>query len=198
MEELCKSRAPLRAFLIRFLLQFVWTDVNDQTDADHATDQSDQWQRRAVDFPCHLAQTSEGAQYRALVKPESRHSGNNVTAEPSPNISKVGKDRKGVPSWLHANNMVTKPISNIPKVEQNGKGLPSWVHPKWTNVFLPTLTHALFISKQPFRDFRPSSPIFVATIRQIFGLVYPSITYHIDKDNVLVGEVSPRSILWPS
>jgi hypothetical protein len=188
MEELCKSRAPLRTFLIRSLLQFVWKD---------ATRRSDEWQRRVVDDPCHRAQTYEGAQYRAFVRPENQHS-NNVTAEPAPNISKVGKDGKRVPSWLHDNNVATEPISNNSKVEKNGKGLPSWVHPKWTNVFLPTLTHALCISKQPLRDFRPSSPIFVATIRRIFGLVYPNNTYDIDKDNVLVGEVSRRSILWPS
>jgi hypothetical protein len=70
------------------------------------------------------------------------------------------------------------------------KGLPDWVHPKWGKTFLPTLTHALFTSKGPFEEFRPSSPAFVATIQEIFRLVYPHVVYDITESNPLVEEVS--------
>lgn len=140
------------------LLQFVRIEATPGSD-----------QRRAVDFPYHLARPYELAQCNAFVRPSE--------------------------TQLSVNNMATEPASNILKP---GKGLPAWVHPKWINIFLPTLTHALFISKQPFQDFRPSSPIFVTTIRRIFGLVYSHTTYDIDKDNILVAEVSRRSLLWPS
>ena len=92
-------------------------------------------------------------------------------------------------SQLSVNNMATEPA---PKILKAGKGLPPWVHPKWTTIFLPTLSHALFISKQPFQEFKPSSPIFVATVQQILRLIYSHDTY-VTKDDVLVEEVSRRS-----
>lgn len=72
-------------------------------------------------------------------------------------------------SRFSVDNVVT---DTVPEILKARKGLPYWVHPKWTAVFLPTLTHALFISKRPFQEFKPSSPIFVATVQQILRLVY--------------------------
>jgi len=94
-------------------------------------------------------------------------------------------------SQLSVNNMATEPAPT--KVLKAAKGLPHWVHPKWTTAFLPTLSHALFISKRPFQEFKPSSPIFVATVQQILQLVYSHGTY-VTKDDVLVEEVSRRSL----
>ncbi len=90
------------------------------------------------------------------------------------------------------------PASRILTASKHGNRLPDWVHPKWTKVFLPTLAHALFISKQPFQEFKPSSPIFVATVQQIFGHVYSRATYNVKEGEVLVEEVSRKSLLRPS
>lgn len=83
--------------------------------------------------------------------------------------------------------MATTPASGVVKAGKGGSGLPNWVHPKWTKVFLPTLAYAQFISNQPFQAFKPSSPVFVATIQQIFKLVY---SHNISEADVLVEEVS--------
>jgi hypothetical protein len=120
-------------------------------------------QRRAIDPPSNLVQTYEIAKREAFVPAGSQLSVNNVAAEPAPKFLKAGK------------------------------GLPHWVHPKWTTIFLPTLSHALFISKRPFQAFKPSSPIFVATVQQILRLVYSHEIY-VTKDDVLVEEVSRRSL----
>lgn len=57
-------------------------------------------------------------------------------------------------------------------------------------MFLPTLTHALFTSKDPFEEFWPSSPAFLVTIQEIFRLVYPHIEYDITENDPIVDEVS--------
>ena len=44
---------------------------------------------------------------------------------------------------------------------------------------------------QPFQEFKPLSPIFVATVQQILRLVYSRSTY-VTKDDVLVEEISQR------
>jgi hypothetical protein len=149
MEGQCKSIVPLRNFLTKSLLQFVRIEATPAGD-----------QRRAMDFPSNLVQTSEIANFDAFVKPTR--------------------------SQLSVNNMATEPD---PKILKAGKGLPHWVHPKWTTIFLPTLSHALFISKRPFQEFKPSSPNFVATVQQILRLVYSHDTY-VTKEDVLVEEVS--------
>jgi hypothetical protein len=122
---------------------------------------SDQW--RVIDFPPNLVQTYEIPKGEAFAMPAgSQLSGNNMATESAP-----------------------------AKILKTGRGLPLWVHPKWKTIFLPTLSHALFISKQPFQEFKPSSPIFVATVQQILRLVYSRVTY-VTKDDVLVEEVSRR------
>jgi len=116
-------------------------------------------QRSANNFPSNMVQRYEIAQHEAFVEPAlCRFSVDNMVSEAVPNILKARK------------------------------GLPYWVHPKWTTVFLPTLSHALFISKRPFQEFKLSSPIFVATVQQISRLVYLHDAY--DKD--VVEEVSRR------
>ena len=81
-------------------------------------------------------------------------------------------------------------IPTTPIPGRRAKALPDWVHPKWTKEFLPTLTHALYISKDPFEQFRSSSPTFIATVEMIFRLVYRNAEYDITDGDVLVEEVS--------
>jgi hypothetical protein len=45
----------------------------------------------------------------------------------------------------------------------------------WKCVFLPTLTHALYISHEPFMDWTIDSPAFLATVQNVFNLSFPNI-----------------------
>ena len=45
----------------------------------------------------------------------------------------------------------------------------------WKRVFLPTLTHALYISHKPFEDWTIDSPAFLATVQNVFNLSFPNI-----------------------
>jgi hypothetical protein len=89
------------------------------------------------------------------------------------------------------------PATRISTASKDRNRLPDWVHPKWTKVFLPTLAHVLFISKRPFQDFKPSSPVFVATVRQTFRLVYSRAACNVKEGDILVEEVSRKSLLRP-
>jgi len=96
-------------------------------------------------------------------------------------------DLRPQPSALVRTERSQIPIN--PKTGRGAKVLPDWVHPKWAKKFLPTLTHALYVSKDPFEDFRSSSPTFTATFEMIFRIVYPNTKYDITQDDVLVEEV---------
>jgi hypothetical protein len=51
-----------------------------------------------------------------------------------------------------------------------------YVHdPRWAKVFIPTITHALYISREPFLDFASESPVFLATVQKIFTLSFPNV-----------------------
>lgn len=87
-------------------------------------------------------------------------------------------------SQLRVNDVSVQPASKILKTR---RPLPNWVYPDWTQTFLPTLTHALFISEDPFQEFKSSSPAFIVIVQQISRLVYPDAP---DDISVLVEEVS--------
>ena len=46
---------------------------------------------------------------------------------------------------------------------------------RWKRIFLPTLTHALYISREPFVDWKIDSPAFLATVQNVFDLSFPNI-----------------------
>ena len=46
---------------------------------------------------------------------------------------------------------------------------------RWKRIFLPTLTHALYISREPFKDWTIDSPAFLATVQNAFNLSFPNI-----------------------
>ena len=46
---------------------------------------------------------------------------------------------------------------------------------RWKCIFLPTLTHALYISCEPFVDWTIDSPAFLATVQNVFNLSFPNI-----------------------
>ncbi|KAF8957754.1 hypothetical protein BDZ97DRAFT_1762635 [Flammula alnicola] len=58
--------------------------------------------------------------------------------------------------------------------------------PRWTKVFLPTITNALYISSEPFKHFKPASLEFREKAQEIFDLSYPNVDYQLkDNDRVI-------------
>jgi len=80
------------------------------------------------------------------------------------------------------------PLSS--KSRRGPKSLPDWVHPKWAKTILPTLTHALYISKDPFEEFKSLSPSFIATVQKVFDLVYPHAMHDVTEGDAVLEEVS--------
>jgi hypothetical protein len=46
--------------------------------------------------------------------------------------------------------------------------------PRWAGVFLPSLAHALYISRKPFKHFKTKSPEFLEIAQEIFDLSQPN------------------------
>ena len=57
---------------------------------------------------------------------------------------------------------------------------------RWANVFIPTITHALYISRDPFLDFTSESPVFLATVQEVFDLSFPNVNFVLVANDPLV------------
>ena len=60
---------------------------------------------------------------------------------------------------------------------------------RWTNTFLPSLTHKLFIAHQAFRDFQVDSKAFLQTVQEVFDIAYPNVKYTLKRMDSLVTTV---------
>lgn len=47
---------------------------------------------------------------------------------------------------------------------------------RWARVFTPTITHALYISREPFLEWTSESPVFLATVQHIFNISFSNVT----------------------
>ncbi|KAH9956941.1 hypothetical protein BJV74DRAFT_891454 [Russula compacta] len=56
----------------------------------------------------------------------------------------------------------------------------------WVNVFILTITHALYISWEPFLNFASESPMFLTTVQKIFNLSFPNVDLVLASDDPLV------------
>ena len=65
--------------------------------------------------------------------------------------------------------------------------------PRWTNVFLPSLAHALYVSRKPFKHFKTKAPEFLQVIQEIFNLSYPEIDLALRSKDELVQKVRAMS-----
>ena len=48
---------------------------------------------------------------------------------------------------------------------------------RWAKSFIPTITHALYISHEPFRDWNPEAPTFLATVQNVFNISFTNVTF---------------------
>lgn len=46
---------------------------------------------------------------------------------------------------------------------------------RWARIFLPTITHALYISRNPFVDWTSDSETYLATVQRVFNLTFPNV-----------------------
>ena len=61
--------------------------------------------------------------------------------------------------------------------------------PRWAGVFLPSLAHALYISRKPFKHFKTKSPEFLEIAQEIFDLSYPEIDLILKSNDELVKKI---------
>ena len=65
---------------------------------------------------------------------------------------------------------------------------------RWTDVFLPSLAHALYISRRPFKHFKTKAPEFLQVVQETFNLSYPEIDLALRSKDELVQKV--RVMSW--
>ncbi|KDR82214.1 hypothetical protein GALMADRAFT_135578 [Galerina marginata CBS 339.88] len=58
--------------------------------------------------------------------------------------------------------------------------------PRWTDAFLSSLAHALYISQKPFKHFKSKAPEFLQVVQEIFNLSYPEIELALRSNDELV------------
>ena len=61
----------------------------------------------------------------------------------------------------------------------------------WTHIFLPMLTHAFYISTQPFADWTWCSSNFFETVQKVFDLSFTNVSYTLRQEDSLVKVVCP-------
>ena len=60
---------------------------------------------------------------------------------------------------------------------------------RWTRVFLQTLSHALYVSEQPFLDWSWGSCAFRKTVQDVFDLSFPNISYTVSEQDEIMKAV---------
>ena len=61
--------------------------------------------------------------------------------------------------------------------------------PRWNNIFLPSLVHALYVSREPFKDFKLKAPEFLKVVQKIFNLSYPEVDLNLKATDELAKKV---------
>ena len=60
---------------------------------------------------------------------------------------------------------------------------------RWKHTFIPTLTHALYISREPFVDWSIDSPAFLATVQKVSNLSFPNIDVNLSVNDKITNTV---------
>jgi len=61
--------------------------------------------------------------------------------------------------------------------------------PHWTDVFLPSPVHALYMSCKPFKQFKAKAPKFLKIVQKVFDLSYLEIDLTLKANDELVKKV---------
>lgn len=57
---------------------------------------------------------------------------------------------------------------------------------RWAKVFIPTIAHALYISREPFLEWALDSRVFLATLQHVFNISFSNITFTLRADDPIV------------
>ena len=60
---------------------------------------------------------------------------------------------------------------------------------RWTRVFIPTLTHTFYISREPFLDWALDSSTFITTVQHAFDLSFPNVSLVLRPKDLIVSTV---------
>jgi hypothetical protein len=74
-----------------------------------------------------------------------------------------------------------------------GNGAQFVLDSRWKDIFNPSLSHALYISRDPFSDFTLKSPKFLAIVQKVFEASFPDVTFLLTSDDPVVEKVSSPS-----
>jgi hypothetical protein len=90
----------------------------------------------------------------------------------------------------HVNNEDTS--SPVEEVKKSGGADYLLKDKRWKEVFIPTITHAFFISDEPFKQFKRESAEFLKTVQDVFDVSFPDIGYTLNLRDDLVEKVCFR------
>lgn len=60
---------------------------------------------------------------------------------------------------------------------------------RWARTFVPTITHAFYVTREPFLDWSPESTVFLATVQHIFNLSFPNAVYTVSAHDQVIKTV---------
>jgi hypothetical protein len=75
--------------------------------------------------------------------------------------------------------------ARLKKSKKQAPCVPDYLSSDWAKKFISSITHALFVSLEPFKDYKVSSPVFIATLQEVFSSVYPNISHKITSSDVI-------------
>ncbi|PPQ88864.1 hypothetical protein CVT25_009052 [Psilocybe cyanescens] len=79
---------------------------------------------------------------------------------------------------LKAKSEVADPSEKKKGKAQKEDGLQEFLtDARWKDLFIPSITHALYVSREPFPDWTTDSKTFLATVQKVFNVSFPNVTY---------------------
>jgi len=60
---------------------------------------------------------------------------------------------------------------------------------RWKEVFIPTITHALYVSREPFLHWASESPQFLVTVQRVFDVSFPNVQYVLSSNDAVTQTV---------
>jgi hypothetical protein len=104
---------------------------------------------------------------------------------------KKGKNKNNTVSKSSKASKTIVPTNIDAVTEDNAPGARFVKDNRWAKVFIPTITHAFYTTREPFLDWAPESEAFIATVQHVFNLSFPNVNYTISAGNRVVLTVCP-------
>lgn len=113
-------------------------------------------------------------------------------------MSKVAqKNLKNAPNTKAQTTKPAKKLNNndssVAEVKNAGAADYLMKDKRWKEVFIPTITHAFFISDEPFKRFKRESVEFLKTVQEVFDVSFLDIAYTLNLRDGLVEKVHSSS-----